>query len=175
MQKNELYLILMTFTKNDTQRFRKFLKSPYFSVRSKQVQLYDEIIKYYPLLTHINLNKRTLSSGIYPGKRYNDATMRNLFSDLHDSVLKFLRIENFEKTGTEKDNFLFKELQSRNLHDEFSKIIAKTANGSEELVDFLFFLNNHFLEASKFNFSHLNTKLKKENNIVIELSYINNS
>jgi hypothetical protein len=175
MAKNDLYLILMSFTKTDTVKFRKFLKSPYFSLRSKQVQLYDEIIKYYPLFTHVNLNKRTLSSKIYPRKRYNDATIRNLFSDLHDSALKFLRIENFEKSGIEKDDFLFRELKMRNLNDEFSKIVIKLEASSNEPVDMIFFLNNHFLEANKFNFSHHNKKLKKEKNVQVETSYLNNS
>lgn len=175
MKNYELLGILRSFSPGETAKFEKFLISPYFNNRRKIVLLYKEIVKYYPLFTHVNLSKRKLFKRVFPKAAYNDSTMRNLLSDLQESAMNFLSIENFERSKLDKSNFLFHELSIKGLHNEFWKTLEKTNELRDGLVDWTYFLNNHFTEANKYNFSHHYSKLHKETDLKKEISYLNNS
>jgi len=175
MNKNDIFSILRGFSKAEIEQLKKFLRSPYFGEKKKISRLYNEIINYYPFFTHVNLDKRRLSQKLFPGKKYNDSTFRNLFCDLNEAILHFLEIENFERSTLYRQNFLFNELSIKGMHDEFAKAVNKLEYYSDDLADWSYFLNHHFIETYKFNFSHHNIKLSRENILNREISYLNNS
>jgi hypothetical protein len=175
MQKNEAFNILRTFSREELRKFRKFLNSEYFGKRAKAALLLEAVIKYHPMYSHVNLDKNALVKQIYPGKSGDTSTLRNLFSDLHDAALHFLMIKNFEASGNDRYNFLFNELMIKGLHGEFYKVLDKMGPESEACIDWVYFLNRHFRETSKFNFSHHAHKVRKQKNLGDEISFLSSS
>lgn len=173
--KSDVYEILRTFSKHELRLFQKFLHSEYFGKKPKLTELVNYIVRYHPMYNHVNLDKQKISQKLYNGKSYVDSTIRNLFCDLHEKLLHFMMIKNFESTESEKYNFLYNELSKKGLPGDFFKIVNENANDSEEIIDTYYFLNQHIVEANKFNLSHNNLKLQKERNIENELSYLNTS
>lgn len=175
MIKYEIFEILRSFSPAEIQKFGRFLLSPYFGERPKLAKLYREIVKYYPLFTHVNLSKRNLSKNVFPKTVYKDSTMRNHFSDLQEAAKRFMSFENFGRSKQDKYNYLFSEFKRKNLNDEFWKTLEKTSGQNEGLADWVYFLNGHFTDTNCYNFSHHNKKLRREKDMAKELGYLNSS
>lgn len=175
MHKNELLVVLRSFTRSELLSFKKFLNSDYFGRKTKPYELLQVLLKYHPMYYHVNLHREKLYRLLYPGKKYNGSTLRNLFNDLHEAALHFLAIKNFEGTVREQDFFLFNELMKKGLHNEFTRIIEKIEEEKDNGVDWVYFLSRHFRESNKFNFSHNTSKMKKHKNLSSEIDHLNSS
>jgi hypothetical protein len=176
MNNNEIFDVFRTFSKEELRRFGNYLNSSYFNTSKKLLLLFNEIISYYPLFTDLRLSKEALFSKISPALRYKDSTMRNLFCDLHKSAMDFLTLEVFSTKKDDRKRYLMEELNNRKLNDAFYKTIQsidpETENGS---ADWNYYLNRHFFELSKFNFSYLNDRILKNDKLSSELSFLNKS
>lgn len=95
MFSEKLLVLLVTFSKYDLNRFRKFLLSPYFNEQEELVDLFDlcntAIRKGSEELDA--LDKNTVWRNMFGGQPYDDARLRRLASDLTQMALEFKALE----------------------------------------------------------------------------------
>lgn len=187
MQKSTVIEILRSFNNEELNEFEDFLSSPYFNKNKSINKLFVEIKKYSPGLTNENLKKEILWKKVYPGKKYNYGTVKNLIFDLNKLVLKFLELKNSELKERETDINLLQQFKTRNLKSLFLKKLKEAKkNAKEEKVDNDYFYYLFLLEqlevqlldyelhsgANKNDFSELNKNLYL---FYINSLFINNS
>ncbi len=174
MDKTRISSLFNDFSDNDIKKFRQFLLSPYYKKSGK-------LILFYNIISSANkrkkkyLSREKISKKLYPSKKFNDSTIRNLYSNLHKAACEFLAAENFRKSESTKFLFLQNELISRNLTREFAKTIANFETAVYDDVDFNYFYVKHRAEANKFNFSYNNPNILKSKKTENELITLNKS
>ncbi|MCB9305015.1 MAG: hypothetical protein H6565_00330 [Lewinellaceae bacterium] len=92
MSRNKLFSLLQTFSKYDLNRFRKFLLSPYFNDHEDLVHLFEIInhtLRVDPEAID-SLEKEDVWKRLYPKRKFDDAHLRRLSSELHHLALRFL-------------------------------------------------------------------------------------
>lgn len=138
--------VLATFSKTDIKKFGKFLNSPYFISNKNVILLFSALKKFHPNFDKFRISKSELWSKSGINSEYNDSTMRNLLSDLHQGALKFLTVENLFKTGNSEHIYLMTELNNRDLFMQVDKQMNKIlkvqtgelkADMDEILTDFM--------------------------------------
>ena len=82
MQRSKLISLLKTLSKNEIRWFKDYIYSPYFNKEKVLMKLADHLAKYHPEYDDEGINKEKVFAFLYPGKKYNDALMRNMISDL---------------------------------------------------------------------------------------------
>ncbi len=108
MINNKLINLFKSFSENEIKVFADFIASPYFNKRQGVLKLYKLLILYYPEFSDSNLSKEKVFSSLFPGKHYNDGTLRVLVHYLTDLAEKFITFERF--AGNKPDyNFHLKE------------------------------------------------------------------
>ncbi len=92
MFSDKLVSLLQTFSKYELNRFRKFLLSPYFNDQEDLAQLFEVVNR--ALRTEEEpangLEKYGLWKSLYPGRKFDDAHLRRLSSDLNQLALRFM-------------------------------------------------------------------------------------
>ena len=92
MFSEKLTSLLQTFSKYELNRFRKFLRSPYLNDQEDLVRVFeivdDTLRKDAAGLSR--LDKLTVWRTLYPQRKFDDAHLRRLASDLTQSALRFL-------------------------------------------------------------------------------------
>jgi len=92
MFSDKLISLLQTFSKVELNRLRKFLRSPWFCEN-------DDVLRLFELVndalragdeTIANLDKTTVWTALYAGKKYDDTHLRRLTSELTQLTLRFL-------------------------------------------------------------------------------------
>ncbi len=169
MAESNVFTVLKSLSESELKNFRKFLKSPYFKKSEILIAFFEMLIKsgkeeIYPDF------RRKIFEKLYPGKKYKDSTVRNLVSDLNKQLNEFLMIENFRNSGLDKQRYLNIERLKKNLPS-----YGFDENSDASGTDYKYFLNKHFLESYKFNFSITSGKVTKAKNIETELAYLEDS
>ncbi len=172
--------LLKSFTKKEIRRFEEFLESPYHNKNSGLLILFRFLKNHYPHFNHKELTKEKIYKAIMSGKKntdkFNDAVLRNIFSDLLYSCTDFLAYE-----GMKKDKFLFYEKllselslkKSRSLFDKYVKVTESFLN-AEGVNGEQYYYNLSALEDLKLSFSQ-NTddlKLYKRDHIKFSADYV---
>ena len=149
MYGNNLTELLRTFSVNETKEFREFLNSSYFNKRQAVNNLYDIIIKFHPEFDNESLSKQIIFEKLFPGKKYNDTSLRVLTHYLTDLAQKYLGYKRFEKNKLEFKIQLNHELLERKQNKLFEKnlsnafeILKKSDIESEEYLYYKFRLMN---------------------------------
>ena len=174
MIKNGTSSLFGEFSIKDKKIFKLFLLSPYHN-KSRQLVSFYEIITRNRSKQRIELSHEKISAKLYPGKKFNDSTIRNLFSDLNKAASEFLASENFNRTKRTKFLFLQNELSRRNLTRDFEKTTLKLEAECSDDIDFNYFYIKHHAEANKFNFSYNNSNILRSKNTENEIKTINKS
>ncbi len=112
--------LLQSLTPAEFKKLYLFLTSPYFNTNSSIIKLYEILKKHYPAFTNKKLEKKFVFSKLYPGNKYQDGTMRNLFSDFRILLLKYLSLLNIEKDQSELKHRLMLEADFRKLDKLFT-------------------------------------------------------
>jgi hypothetical protein len=97
MHNNIAIEFLKTLNKEELKRFEVFLKSPFFNSNKAVVILFDFIKKFAPEYADKSLHREKLFKKIYPGKEYNELSLRTRMSELAELLRKFLAVSRFEK------------------------------------------------------------------------------
>lgn len=122
--------LLKSFSGEELKKFSEFLNSPFLNKNKKALQLFNLLSKYHPEYESKNLTKEKLFKKIFSeGKseiKYNDTSIRNLFSDLMISAEKFLSYINFENDKFYFNERILRELSNRRLSGVFEKKLKKT-------------------------------------------------
>ena len=88
----KLVSLLQTFSRYELNRFRKFLLSPYLNDQEDLTRLFDILdnILRKDVNALAETDKQSVWKLLYPKKKYDDAHLRRLASDLTQSALRFL-------------------------------------------------------------------------------------
>jgi hypothetical protein len=121
MIKSKAIDLLKTFTAEEMKEFGLFISSPFFNKEKVLIQLFDLLMKYYPLFTGRGFTKEKIFTKIYPGKKYNDGMLRNSLSKIHSLGERFIAIKNFESQSFEYELRLLESLSERKLEKQFKK------------------------------------------------------
>lgn len=113
--------LIKTFNEDEFRQFGLFTASPYFNREAVQVKFFEILKKYYPRFDGKNFTKEKVYIKLYPGKKYNDGVMRNIFSKLLELSEDFLALQNYRKKGMQYYTDLLSELSRRNTQGLFEK------------------------------------------------------
>jgi len=149
MFSNNLTELLRTFSVKETKEFREFLNSSYFNKRQAVSNLYEVIIKFHPEFENKSLTKQIIFDKLFPGKRYNDTSLRVLTHYLTELAQKYLGFKRFEISKLDFKIQLNHELLERKQNKLFEKnlsnafeILKKSDIESEEYLYYKFRLMN---------------------------------
>ena len=147
--------ILKTFSDDDFNKFRDYLRSPFFN-RSKQLlNLYEVITNFRPHLNSKNLTKKKIHNKIFPTLEYKETTVSSLLVNLSYLAEDYLMYSNIQSNYLKSQDFLFNELLKRKLF----KLFEKNASEFEVMlndnrgVDVDNILSKFYFETDKYNYN----------------------
>lgn len=126
MKDHALIKLLSTFSKDEIKEFGEFISVPYLNNRDVVKKLFALIEKEYPGFDKESINKRTLFGKLYPGKKFNESSLRVITHYLHELAKKFLTYKNLERNKPEYSYHLIGELFERKQFRAIEKIIDKS-------------------------------------------------
>ena len=143
--------VLRTFTPAEFRSFRLLVNSPYFNSEKIPAKLFEVLKKHYPVFTSQGLKKEKVFVKLYPGKTYNDAVMRGVFSDMLKLIENFLLFENFKKDEFKMRVQLMDEFSKRKLLKLYEKNLnkAETILNAGDAHDIEYYRNKLRIEQSK--------------------------
>lgn len=170
MRSSKLAGILSTLSKTEFSEFGKFIRSPYHNRTERDLESFYKAIKpYYP---DFNISKESLYSRLYPGKTYNEKTLKNLFTDTFKMARDFLAYNNFRESRRSFNNFLAEALLSKNLESEYNKSAQKSLEllnemrpGSEDYFLNLRRYHQHMMIHSKSVYKNKNESFHIQSSI----------
>lgn len=149
MRHPKAFRILSSLNKEEYTEFEKFVLSPFFNRSKDLIKLFSIVKKFYPEFSSSELEYQKIYKNIYPGKQFNEGTVRNLFSDLGNLAEKFLAYVNYEDTFRYGQKII-EETNKRKLDKEFLKNYKKFYERNEVKEDSISEKNlNKFLIESE--------------------------
>ena len=169
MKNTKIINLLRKFSENELKDFRKFVDSPFFNKEGKYVlRFYDEIRKYYPEFTDLNLERKNIFEKLYPGKFYDDVIMRKLSSSLQRLAEEYLNYVFFRSSGYAKDLMNLRMLRERRLVSQFelkAQDLETSFTEKKHQIDIDYFRNRFRLETEKINYyMDFNSLVKQQQN-----------
>ena len=150
--RHDLISLLRTFTVKEMKRFSLYLSSDFFTTRKVLLILYNRLIEFHQLYTHVNCTKESLYCEVYTEQRYNGGTMRDLLSDLHEAAVDFITLEALRKN---KNAHLtkVKELRERGQAKQAFKYLDEQMPDDNDVknLDSNYFLNRYDLIIQRVN------------------------
>lgn len=134
MNQIKAFNILSSLTKDEFIDFGRFIVSPYFNRSKDVIKLFNYIKPYYPVFEDSKINYEKIYKKIYPLKKFNEGTVRNLLSDLGNLTERFLSFSVYEDCFFYKYNLLI-EMNDRKLDKYFIKTYTKYHNEVEGALD----------------------------------------
>ena len=113
--------LLRTFSEKEFKEFGLFLNSPFHNKDKVLLSLYRAIKKFYPRFESSWVTKEKIFAKIYPGKKFNDARMRNLLSNLLKRAEEFLVICKVKGDRFKVNSLLAEEFVRRDQRKLFEK------------------------------------------------------
>ncbi len=133
MKDNALIKLLQTFSRKEIKELRQFLNSPYFNKRQGAVRLFDILSEHHPDFDAGNVSKEKIFKKLFPGKKYNDGTLRVLTHYLMELTEKYIAFSRFEKNKMEFSYQLEGELYERKQYKLLEKHMSRSYKLIEEL------------------------------------------
>lgn len=119
MKKPKIFQIISTFSEKERKDFEDFIKSPLLVVSRDYTQLLRTIYKFVNNSNINEINYKELFAKAYPGKVYNNKTLRNRLNELTSLAKKFIALKTLEKDKNLNNVLLLKGLRERKLHKIF--------------------------------------------------------
>ena len=95
MNNSKFVLLLKTLSPGELKQFRDFVHSPFFNKEKVLKNLADYLKICHPEYDKKHMEKEKVFEFLYPGKKYNDALMRNIISNMLRLANEFLAVLNF--------------------------------------------------------------------------------
>jgi hypothetical protein len=127
MQGSQLLDLMKSLTKHDMRELRKVVCSPYFNQRKDVIQLFDFIEKSLNNKTP-NFVKEHVFSILFPSKKYEDATMRQMMSYLLKTIEKYLITEGVLANKLSSQFYIIDAFKKRNSDKLFEKQLKDCLN-----------------------------------------------
>ena len=133
MKNSQLIKLLKTFNPKEIIKFSEFITSPFFNKNKNVIKLYNAIRNAYPDFEQEKFTKENLFSSIFPGRKYNDNTLRLLIHYLYESAKEFITHTRLRKETFTYTEVLLNDLLDRKLYDESEKTLNKVSLELENL------------------------------------------
>lgn len=167
MVQSKLSYILRSLTKNEFKEFGKFLRSPYFNNSERDLDSFYRAIK--PSYPQFNITREEIYNKLYPGRKYNEKTIKNYFTDIYKMAVEFLTYNNIRQKKDFVSSFRAEALLKKNLQKEFLntsgstlEILTEEKIGSED-----YFINLRRYYQQKMIFSKSTYKDKNESEHIL--------
>lgn len=163
MFKSKFIDLLTTLTHDEIKEFERFIDSPFFNRDKTISQSYRFFKKFYPDFDNPKFTKENFFKGLYPGKPYNDARVRNILSDLLKHGQDYISIKFTRSNPFVEDTSTLAALSIRTLDTLFTKKM----NEAYESIDIKkhdpdeVYLFRKKLEDLKYNFYFRRSKEDK--------------
>ncbi len=172
--------VLKTFSSEEMKHFAEFLHSPFHNKNKKVIALFETLRQYHGNYDDKRLTKEMLFEKIFSSgsnkMKFNDASIRNLLSDLLILEEKFLSYISFEKDKFDFYEKCLREMTDRNLSAVFDKKIkaAEEILGSNLFPGEDRFYKKYLLEELKSFSSQFSDDLKlfKNNSMSKAFEYL---
>jgi hypothetical protein len=155
MIKSKAIDIIKAFSAGEFKEFGKIVSSPYFNSNQNLQEVYVILKKNYPKFSQKNFTKENIYNELFPGKKYNDGTMRKLLSQLQNLAEEFLSHSALDGNyNFYKKLFLLNRLYEKRLDNSFLlhlkeiNQIYKQKNNYDES----YFNYNYEIEVANLNF-----------------------
>lgn len=133
MKESNLTKLLASFSKPEIKKFGKFIISPYFNTGKKFVVLFlQQLLEHFP---EFEITRSRIFEQLYPGKPYNDVTMRKLISEGAAMAESFLLQKLLERDPLRNELLLLKDLSNRKVESAFNsklKELISVINGNAD-------------------------------------------
>ncbi len=175
MFKSKLFDVLCTLDENEYRRFGEFVASPFFNKSRVLIKLHSVYGKFHPIFKGENFTKEDIFKKLQPGKRYNEAVLRNYNSDMLALAEKFLSQLNINRSSQNHYKHLLNELNIRNIHSLFeSNYKAALAElESSPRRDTSYHYDRHFIKQEKDLYNGFMRSFSAEDKRESEVSFIN--
>jgi len=115
----------------ELNKFKKFVKSPYFNLNQTFVD-YVLILEKYVRNPKKKLDREKVFVEIFSEEIYSDKKFRKLNTDCLSLFEEFLAVENYSNKKLAKTNHLLSELRERRLEKLYNSILSKSRRYSEQ-------------------------------------------
>ncbi|MBS1492550.1 MAG: hypothetical protein JST55_03510 [Bacteroidetes bacterium] len=163
MNQIKAFRILSTLSKEEFAEFDRFINSPFFNRSKDLTKLFYAVNKYYPIFESPKLTNENIYKKLYPGKTFNEGTIRNLFTDLGNLAERFLGFINHEGSfdfGLK----LLSETNARYLDKEFNKNYNNLYDENELIEDSFYKKNlNKYHLVTELDLFNDRRKIKPKN------------
>jgi len=131
---NKLFSILSHFSKIESNRFRKYLHSPYFNRNEDLVNLFAIIEKILFSKSEAPFDKQKVWSKLFKGQRYDDGKLRKLFSDLLKLVEGFIAQEIYSENPIHEATFLIEAVGRKKLEKLYNSTMSTARRISDRQI-----------------------------------------
>lgn len=151
MHNNNLLKLLKSFQKEEFRDFCMFVSSQYFNRENVLITFTGILKKHYPTFTGNDLLKDKIYLKLFPGKKYNDAVLRNAVSDLLKLAEEFLKTVQLKKDPFYGQYLLLKELTNRKQQKLFNMNYKKAEHILKDtgIADEIYYQNVFLLSDEK--------------------------
>ncbi len=140
MLNSKAYQIITALNAKERKLFAQFLQSPYFNSNERLVEFFELINNAHTKSKEDQLSKEYLFKKIYPGKAYDDASIRKEISSLLKLLKQFLAQREFDQHEMTPQVYVLRGLQSNEVdhifqleHSRVNKSIEKSEMQSPEM------------------------------------------
>ena len=153
MQNSNLIKALKTLSEVEMRDFGKFVNSPFHNGRTDVTKFFEQVKKFYPGFDNRNLTSEKIYEKMYPGKHYDDMTMRRLVSFLLKILESYLVYIRFSRDDYNIQKAFLKEAGERKLMSLYERKLREIEREYSELVPPVeeYFLKKYYLVEDKIN------------------------
>lgn len=155
MKKFAVIQILTSFSEEEIKDFDKVVRSPYFGGSNYIIKFWNEIKKAYPDFDEKKIARERIFKKLYPGKKYDDAVIRKMSSNLLKMAEKYIGIKRADRNDYRIiDFYTMLELRERklfNLYENKYKDLNKYYETSS-VYDYIKLIDRHMMQIQQMNY-----------------------
>lgn len=159
MINSSLLEIFRTLDKKELVRLDELIRSPYYNKRSAVIKFWDAVKEYAPEFNAAELSHENIYDKIFPGKKFNYGTLKNLIYDMTKLAEVFLELERANQKPLQRYENLLEILLIRGLNSHFEKNFKDAQKHLERsAVDGSNYNKKHSLETLRQNYLIMSDK-----------------
>jgi len=126
LKNSTLIQVLKSFSKDEYEKFNEFISSSYFNKAVYVCKYFEKIKEYYPEFLNLEESKEKIFKSLYPGRIYNDATIRKLNSEVLKLAEEFITVSSLQNQNFLKNTLLLEQLDKRKIDSLFSRKLSSS-------------------------------------------------
>jgi len=161
MKSSKIIQYLRTLSKEEWQRFDRFVHSPYFNTHEETTRLWETLYSIYPDLSDELVAKEQIFARMFPNMSFDERKLYNLSKYLLKLLTEFLIVEHRKNDRFEREYLAqIYQLAERQLDQYIPRLIRQ---GEKVLNELKGEDSNAALLAYKFAFLQTNYALSRDN------------